>query len=75
MTAPSNNNNRKAIFYMTLLAVQFGIQPILTRRFTPQEITKSTVVLMQEVIKMGIAYMMLRLSGGEETAFQSEWCL
>jgi len=44
-----------AIVYMSLLALQFGIQPILVRKFTPQTIVRSSVVLVQEVVKFGIA--------------------
>ena len=52
----------KAIFYMCLLAIQFGIQPTLTRRYTPSTICRSTVIVMQEVLKFIIAYTMLYLS-------------
>mmetsp|Transcript_14104 Transcript_14104/g.24052 ORF Transcript_14104/g.24052 Transcript_14104/m.24052 type:complete len:499 (+) Transcript_14104:205-1701(+) len=44
-----------AITCMSLLALQFGIQPILVRKFTPQTIVRSSVVLVQEVVKFGIA--------------------
>ena len=44
-----------AITCMSLLALQFSIQPILTRKFTPQTIVRSSVVLVQEVVKFGIA--------------------
>lgn len=44
-----------AIICMTLLAIQFGIQPILVRKYTPQTIVRSSVVLVQEVVKFGIA--------------------
>lgn len=44
-----------AIVCMSLLAVQFGIQPILVRRYTPQTIVRSSVVLVQEVVKFVIA--------------------
>jgi UDP-sugar transporter A1/2/3 len=47
---------RQAILYMTLLAVQFGVQPILVRQFTPQGICKSSVVLTQELVKGVIAF-------------------
>jgi hypothetical protein len=40
---------------MSLLALQFGIQPILVRKFTPQTIVRSSVVLVQELVKFGIA--------------------
>lgn len=44
-----------AIACMSLLALQFGIQPILVRKFTPQTIVRSSVVLVQEIVKFGIA--------------------
>lgn len=44
-----------AITYMSLLALQFGIQPILVRKYTPQTIVRSSVVLVQELVKFGIA--------------------
>jgi len=52
----------KAIFYMVLLALQFGAQPSLTRHFTPSGINRSTVILVQEVMKFGLAAFMLRVS-------------
>lgn len=51
---------QKAIVYMALLAIQFGIQPLLVRRFAPTGICKSSVVLVQELTKgliAGIAYL------------------
>jgi hypothetical protein len=62
--------DRKAVFYMFLLALQFGVQPILTRRFTPQGITRSTVVLMQEIVKFVIAGFMLLVSGRTRDALK-----
>ena len=41
-----------AIVFMSLLALQFGIQPIVTQRFTSKMIIKSTVIFMQEVVKL-----------------------
>lgn len=55
--------NHKAIVYMILLAIQFGIQPIITRRYTSPTINKSTVLLVQEIVKFIMAYSMLFLSG------------
>lgn len=77
----SNSNNSKtssppldgrALFYMALLAVQFGIQPILTRNFAAPGINKSTVILTQEIVKFGLAFLMLSLSGGREKALKGE---
>lgn len=64
--APALDKN--ALFYMFLLALQFGMQPTLTRKFTPQGICRSTVVLMQEVLKFILAYTMLTLSGSKSSA-------
>lgn len=44
----------KAVLFMSLLALQFGIQPIVTKRFTSQNIIKSTVIFTQEVVKLVI---------------------
>lgn len=45
----------KAILFMSLLSLQFGLQPLLVRRFTPTTINKSTVVFTQEMIKLIIS--------------------
>lgn len=44
----------QALFFMSLLSIQFGIQPIVTQKFTSKAITKSTVIFMQEVVKLVI---------------------
>jgi hypothetical protein len=69
-TTASSALDRKAVVYMFLLALQFGIQPVLTRRYTPKGITRSTVILTQEVVKFGIALVMLRFSGATSEAFR-----
>ena len=60
----------RALFYMALLAVQFGIQPILTRTYTAPAINKSTVILMQEVLKFIMAFVMLNVSGNKKAALK-----
>jgi UDP-sugar transporter A1/2/3 len=55
---------------MALLAIQFGIQPILTRNFAAPGINKSTVILTQEIVKFVLALMMLSLSGNREKALK-----
>ena len=52
---PQDGLTPTAITCMSLLALQFGIQPILVRKFTPQTIVRSSVVLVQEIVKFGIA--------------------
>jgi UDP-sugar transporter A1/2/3 len=49
---PSHNLSMKAIVYMTLLALQFGIQPIVTKQFMAKSVIKSTVILTQEIVKL-----------------------
>lgn len=62
----------RALFYMALLAIQFGIQPILTRTYAAPGINKSTVILMQEILKFVLAFTMLNLSGSRETAVKGK---
>jgi len=64
----------QALGYMFLLALQFGMQPILTRRFTPPTICRTTVVIMQESVKFFLALFMLTTSGTLKTAL-SGWSL
>ena len=74
-TAPSLDG--KALFYMGLLALQFGMQPSLTRQYTPSGINRSTVILVQEVMKFGLAAAMLRLSStnAQLSALYSKWSI
>ena len=60
---------------MTLLAVQFGMQPILTKTFATKEVCRSTVIMVQEAIKFCIALCMLQVSnpGGLAAATRGEF--
>jgi solute carrier family 35 (UDP-sugar transporter), member A1/2/3 len=69
-----STDSQKAIFYMFLLSLQFAFQPLLTRTFTPQNICRSTVILCQEMLKLGLAFGMLSLSGNRTTAV-SGWTI
>jgi UDP-sugar transporter A1/2/3 len=53
-----------ALGYMGLLALQFGLQPIVTRAFAPKTICRSTVVMMQEVAKLITSAALLAGSAG-----------
>eukprot|EP00563_Minutocellus_polymorphus_P021071 CAMPEP_0197717224 /NCGR_PEP_ID=MMETSP1434-20131217/1832_1 /TAXON_ID=265543 /ORGANISM="Minutocellus polymorphus, Strain CCMP3303" /LENGTH=435 /DNA_ID=CAMNT_0043301719 /DNA_START=22 /DNA_END=1329 /DNA_ORIENTATION=- len=55
----SSSLSLEAVVYMTLLAFQFGLQPGLVRKFTPQTICRSTVVMMQEILKVVISAFVL----------------
>mmetsp|Transcript_11862 Transcript_11862/g.17680 ORF Transcript_11862/g.17680 Transcript_11862/m.17680 type:complete len:332 (+) Transcript_11862:1-996(+) len=47
---------------MGLLALQFGIQPIVTKKFTSPEIIRSTVIFTQEIVKLLIAMIGITLN-------------
>jgi hypothetical protein len=64
--------DNQAILVMSLLALQFGIQPILTKRYTPPTVCKSTVILCQEVVKFALAAFMLHMSGGGKAALDGK---
>mmetsp|Transcript_904 Transcript_904/g.1445 ORF Transcript_904/g.1445 Transcript_904/m.1445 type:complete len:308 (+) Transcript_904:168-1091(+) len=61
----SQQLSSKALVFMGLLALQFGVQPLLVRKFTSQGIIKSSIVLTQESIKFLVAAF-LYLSGSNE---------
>ena len=50
-----------ALLFMAMLALQFGIQPIVTQQFTSKNIIKSTVIFMQEVVKLLIGVLGISL--------------
>ena len=52
------------VMLMSLIALQFGLQPILTRKFTPKTINRSTVVFAQDIIKFFMAAAALNITGG-----------
>jgi UDP-sugar transporter A1/2/3 len=58
----SSSLSPMALFFMGLLALQFGIQPIVTKKFTSPEIIKSTVIFTQEIVKLLIAMMGITLN-------------
>ena len=45
----------KSFLYCSLLALQFGLQPMIASRFTNSDVSKSTVVIATEIGKIGIA--------------------
>jgi UDP-sugar transporter A1/2/3 len=54
----------EAIVSMSLLALQFGLQPSLTRKFTPKTINRSTVVFTQDIVKFFMAGAAILVTGG-----------
>jgi len=65
---------REAIFYMVLLALQFGFQPLLTRRYTSSTICRSSVIFVQECFKFCIALSLLYFSGDIKSA-RKDWTI
>jgi UDP-sugar transporter A1/2/3 len=64
--------DQKSFFYMCLLSLQFGMQPTLTRSYTPKDNCRSTVILVQEILKLFFAYMMLTISGSKKSALSGK---
>ncbi len=54
----------EALTTMSLLALQFGLQPSLTRKFTPKNINRSTVVFTQDVVKFFMAFAAINITKG-----------
>lgn len=60
--------------YLFGLALQFGLQPLLTKAFTPSGIIRSTVIMAQDLARFGICCLMLVIGGSWHTSLQS-WTL
>jgi UDP-sugar transporter A1/2/3 len=61
-------------FYLSLLAVQFGCQPLLTKAYAPSNIIRSTVVLAQDIVRFLLCGMFLMFSGSWNAALH-QWTL
>lgn len=68
--ASSSSTRQKAIFYMVLLTVQFGCQPLLTHKYTSPKICRSSVLFVQEALKLCLALFMLVSTGDFSSATQ-----
>ena len=55
-TGSAENDRFKALLYCTLLAFQFGLQPIIASKLTPSGVSKSSVVVATELAKILIAF-------------------
>jgi hypothetical protein len=61
-------------WYLSLLALQFGCQPLLTKAFTPSNINRSTVILAQDVVRFSVSCLFLFLGGSWNLATY-QWTL
>eukprot|EP00045_Choanoeca_perplexa_P013115 m.146572 g.146572 ORF g.146572 m.146572 type:complete len:332 (-) comp16244_c0_seq7:968-1963(-) len=77
---PSASNSddhisRDGLFYMALLALQFGFQPILNKEFLSREANKTVVVLVSEITKFFVAaFIVYFINGNARTEFKG-WTL
>ena len=68
----SSTLSKEGLFYMVLLSLQFGFQPILSKKYISTTINKSTVIFMQEVIKFVLGLCMLLLNGQFKSAIKGK---
>eukprot|EP00730_Choanoeca_flexa_P018352 TRINITY_DN8915_c0_g1_i1.p2 TRINITY_DN8915_c0_g1~~TRINITY_DN8915_c0_g1_i1.p2 ORF type:complete len:333 (+),score=64.76 TRINITY_DN8915_c0_g1_i1:1679-2677(+) len=67
--------SKEGLVYMALLAVQFGLQPILNKEYLSRESIKTVVVLVNEVTKIIIAGAMLFLFSQDGHRALKSWTL
>lgn len=60
--------------YLLLLALQFACQPVLTKKFAPQNIIRSTYVLAQDASRLALGLALLCATGSFTTATR-HWTL
>ena len=60
--------------YLSMLAFQFGCQPLLTKAFTPSKIVRSTVILAQDLVRFLVCCTVL-LCSGTWTQSMQQWTL
>lgn len=65
--------NAHSLAFMVLLALQFGLQPILTKKFTPKTVNRSTIVLTQEMVKFIVSGCILLFTGTWSDAFSGTY--
>ena len=79
MSSKQSSNSGKlslpAIISMALLALQFGIQPLVTKKYTSPLIIKSTVILFQEAVKLIIAIIGISLSSAGWSKTTEGWSI
>ena len=52
---PSSTLTHLSFAFMMLLAVQYALQPRLSRKYIPPQVNKQSVAMVEEVVKTGIA--------------------
>ncbi|KAL6526434.1 CDC42 binding protein kinase [Orobanche hederae] len=72
--SPNSNASTMVWFFSLLLTLQYGAQPLISKRFTSQEVIVTSSVLACEVVKMICALMLLAKAGSSRKLFK-EWTL
>lgn len=56
---PKSSSSCLPTLYMSLLALQFATQPILTKRYAPKSLVRSTYVLCQDIVRFSLSLALL----------------
>lgn len=56
------NESALSITYMVLLALQFAVQPIITQKYAPKTLIRSTYVMIQDVARLVISIVCLTIT-------------
>ncbi|XP_022962789.1 CMP-sialic acid transporter 5-like [Cucurbita moschata] len=64
--------SRKILLYSVLLALQYGAQPLISKRFTRREVIVTSSVLTCEIVKVICALIIMAKEGSLKKTF-SEW--
>eukprot|EP01032_Pedospumella_encystans_P016310 gene16310-18612_t len=71
-----SDNGQKSLIFCSLLALQFGLQPIIATRFTASGVSKSSIVIVTEITKIVIAALSVFSAPKEERKkIWSTWTL
>lgn len=71
-----SDNDQKSLIFCSLLALQFGLQPIIATRFTASGVSKSSIVIVTEITKIVIAALSVFSAPKEEQKkIWSTWSL
>jgi len=73
MATSSNALTPRALFYMALLAVQFAVQPILTKKYLPKDADLKNVVIATEILKIFLGSTMLSIGSARGQAGEGGW--
>ncbi|XP_059644363.1 UDP-N-acetylglucosamine transporter ROCK1 [Cornus florida] len=70
----SESTNTRVLLYSMLLAVQYGAQPLISKRFVRQEVIVTTSVLACEIVKVICALVLIARDGSLKRLYK-EWTL